>query len=327
MKVEFKTIVKISKKIKEYVEKHHKLPGSVSVDEVDYTYMQAGYLISKAVNNPGKSVELIKVGKAPKKMGETVDLKLTIDEYKSLAKKLSDFIEDKSHKRLPNYLSSKGKKIKQRVFIYSFSKILVFYDNEKRLPDTCKFKTSETVAKSKDTKSSSKMKYGHATKHGCDNMGQNTPYFCACHGFQEIIRNLYNIVISQKVLAKIMGTTSSGTDHQGIHTAVAWFNREYNKNLVLTERYFSDLGVEGLKKIIASDNQDFLTHIAYQLKYGHYENVNSINGSTWDIQNSLGSKCENGCYCGHKENRSFATEKAWINAKTGVKSILVFTRK
>lgn len=330
MKVEFKNIVKISKEIKEYVEKQHELPGSVLVDGVKYTYMQAGYLISKAIDNPGKSVELIKVGKAPKKMGETVSLLLKKKEYLEASKDYYKFIEKKQNRRLPNFHKIKGKKVKQRVSIYSFAKIIVFYSKNGRLPDSCKFYTSETVAKS-TTKSaktgSKKKKYGHATKYGCDNMGQNTSYYCACHSLQEVIRNLYNIVIPQKTLAKVMGTTTSGTDHQGIRTAVAWFNRKYNKHLVIEEKYFSDVGVDGVKKIIASDNQDLITHIAYQLIYGHYECVNSISGSNWNIQNSLGSKCNKGCYCGHKQIRPFATEKAYINAKSGVKSLLIFTRK
>jgi len=330
--IKFKTIVKISKKIKTYVEKETKLPGKVTVDNATYTIQDAAYLIGKAVQNPGKSVTLIKCSLAPKPSGETVDLKLTQDSYQSLAKKLSNFMSKKENRRLPNYLSGFGKKIKQRVFIYSFAKIIVFYDKEGRLPKTCGFKTSEVTKKATSTstsssaKKASKKKHGHATKQGCDNMGQNTPYYCGPHSMQEVIRNLYGIVIPQKTIAAVMGTTSSGTDHQGFHTFVAWFNKKYNKKLSITEKYFSDIGVKGLAKIIASANQDFITHIAYKLIYGHYECANSVGSNNWNIQNSLGSKCAKGCYCGHKETRSFATEKAWINAKSGVKSILVFTK-
>ena len=332
--VKFKTIEKISEKIKEHVEHDHKLPGSVTVDNVKYDYPTCAYLIAEAVVNPGKDVELLKMGKAPAHTGESVDLKLSTNEYKSLAKNLLTFMKPKAHRRLPNFLTCKGKKVKQRVFIYSFAKIIVFYAANNRLPTSCKFKTSETVAKSTNTSTSSKSKtskskskHGHATKNGCDNMGQNTSYYCACHSLQEVIRNLYGVVIKQKTLAAVMGTTTSGTDHQGIHTAVAWFNKKYNKKLVMSEKYFSDVGAKGLKKIIASDNQDFIVHLAYQGKYGHYEVVNSIGDSTWNIQNSLGNKCNAPCYCGHKESRSFSTEKAWINAKSGVKSLLIFTKK
>ena len=173
------------------------------------------------------------------------------------------------------------------------------------------------------------MNHGHATKKGCDNMGQNTSYYCACHSFQEVMRNLTGKVVPQKTLAGVMGTTKKGTGHDGIRTALVWFNRKYGTKITLQEKYFSDIGEKGVKKIIDSKNQDCITHILYQMSYGHYEVVNKIDtkNHTWQIQNSLGSKCDKGCYCGHHENRSLATEKKWINGKKGVKSILVFTKK
>lgn len=321
--IKFTDIVKISEKIKKYVEKNHELPSTITVDKETYNYPTAVYLITKAIVNPNKDVELIKMDTAPNPSGESVDFQLTTNEYKSLAKNLITFMTP--NKRLPNFLTYKNKKIKQRVFVYSFAKIIVFYNENKRLPNNCGFKTSETISK-KTTSTIKKSKYGHATKQGCDNMGQNTSYYCACHSFQEIVRNLYNIVIPQKTLASVMGTTTSGTDHQGIKTAVAWFNKKYNKKLTIEEKYFSDVGANGLAKIISSENQDFIVHLAYKGIYGHYEVVNNINGNTWNVQNSLGSKCSGGCYCGYKEYRSYSTEKSWINAKTGVKSILLFTR-
>lgn len=162
--MKFQTIVKISEKIKDYVEKNHELPGSVTVDNVKYTYPVAGYLIAKAVNNPGKDINEIKVGKAPAPTGETVNFEISKTNYKSLAKSLTTFIEKKENRRLPNFLTHSGKKIKQRVFIYSFAKIIVFYSKQKRFPDFCGFKTSETVAKTTTKKSISQTKGGAVCK-------------------------------------------------------------------------------------------------------------------------------------------------------------------
>lgn len=171
-------------------------------------------------------------------------------------------------------------------------------------------------------------KYGHATKKGCDQIGQNTSYYCACHSLQEVLRNLTGKVIPQKTLAGIMGTTTKGTGHDGIRTAVAWFNKKYKTNITMQEKYYSDIGESGVKKIINSTNQDLIQHIAYKMEFGHYESINKVNSNnTWNIQNSLGDKCSKGCYCGHKENRSKTTNTKWINAKKNVKSILIFTKK
>ena len=171
------------------------------------------------------------------------------------------------------------------------------------------------------------MNHGHATKKGCDQMGQNTSYYCACHSMQEVIRNLYGIVIPQKKIAGIMGTTSKGTGHQGFHTFVAWFNKEYKKKLAIKEMYFSDLTEKQIITILKSKNQDIVFHLLYLMEYGHYEVANSLANKVWNIQNSLGSKCATGCYCGHRQERSMATMRKWINGKKGVKSCLIFTKK
>lgn len=172
------------------------------------------------------------------------------------------------------------------------------------------------------------MNKGHSTKKGCDAMGQNTGYYCACHSLQEVLRNLTGKVIPQKTLASIMGTTTKGTGHDGIRTAVAWFNKKYNFKISMSEKYFSDIGEKGVKKIIDSKNQDCIIHLAYKKEFGHYEVANKINTTNhnWNIQNSLGNKCSS-CYCGHREDRSLSTMKSWINAKKNVKSCLIFTKK
>lgn len=329
--IKFKTIVKISKKIKTYVEKETKLPGKVTVDNATYTIQDAAYLISKAVQNPGKSVKLIKCSLAPKPSGETVDLKLTQTSYQSLAKKLSNFMSKKENKRLPNYLSGFGKKIKQRVFIYSFAKIIVFYDTEGRLPKTCGFKTSEVTKKATSTstsssaKKASKKKHGHATKHGCDNMGQNNSVKCGPHSMQEVIRNLTGKVIKQSTLASWAGTTSSGTDHQGLETAIAKASKQTGVKLTCKWYNFSSLGWSGINKILKSSNKDCIIHNLYRNKWGHYEVINRISGSNVKVQNSLGDKCNGGCYCGYVEDRSTSEFKSYING-ISQKSVLVITR-
>lgn len=323
----FKNIVKISKEIKEYIEKNHELPKTVVIDKVTYTYPQIGYLLSKSVQKPNTEIKSIKVSAAPKPTGETVTLKLEIDDYKKIAKNLSDFIT--KHGRLPNYLTYKSKKIKQRVYIYAFAKIIVFYNTKGRLPSSCKFYTSETVAasakKSSSSSSKSKNKYGHASKSGCDNRGQNTSVYCGCHSLQEVFRNLTGIVVPQSTIAKVCGTTSSGTDHNGLNTCVVWFNKKYGFNLKVEWKNFSDLGWTGVKKIVNSDNKDCIIHNLYRNKWGHYEVINSVSDSNIKVQNSLGNKCSAGCYCGYVENRPPATFRSYI-AGISQKSVMIITK-
>ena len=317
--MKFKDIISIAKKVKESVEKDKKIPSKID----GKTYGQYGYILSKSINNIGKDIVELNIKNAPNPKGDSIKKVLTKNEYLSISKDINKFVSQNT--RLPNYVKYQNTKISPKLFIYCFAKIIIFYNSEKRLPNTCEF-NSKVFSSASSSTVKTKSKYGHATKSGCDNMGQNTSYYCAPHSMQEVIRNLYNIVIPQKTIASVMGTTSSGTGHDGIRTFVVWFNKKYNKNLSMNEKYFSDVESKGISNIIKSKNQDAIIHLAYKGIYGHYEVVNSISGSTWNIQNSLGSKCGS-CYCGHKENRSYSTEKAWINAKSGVKSVLIFTRR
>lgn len=162
--IKFKNIKILAKELKEYVEKNKKLPAELTVDKVTYNYRQIGYILSKSVRNIGKDIEVIKVAKAPDATGETVSLTLTKKEYLSAAEDYYKFIEKKENRRLPNFQSIKGKKVKQRVSIYSFAKIIVFYSEIGRLPYNCKFYTSETVAKTKNSSSSKQTKGGTVCK-------------------------------------------------------------------------------------------------------------------------------------------------------------------
>ena len=342
-KVKFKTIVKIANEIKKHVEKNYVLPGSVTVDGVKYSYTQAGHIIAKAVQSPGKDVELINVAKAPKKSGETVELKLTKAEYKEAAKILTDFI--KSKKRLPNYLKFKGKKIKQRVFIYSFAKIIVWYNkNENTLPNTCTFRTSETVKKSSDKSTTCTNPYTskpHYTGSGCNALGQCTPYYCGPHSIHQGLRKFGITSISESTLAGWAGTTTSGTDHDGLNTAIKKAAKKAGINVDIKWYNFSDLGktvkerFAALAKMICKKNVFAFTHIGYQCSgecssgtvFGHYEMLDKIDVKNQKVRalNSLGNHCGSG-YCGHLQWRSFSLEAHFIS-NISQKSICVVTKK
>lgn len=173
-------------------------------------------------------------------------------------------------------------------------------------------------------------KYGHATKYGCDNKGQNNGYFCGCHSLQEIFRNLTGIVVPQSTIAIWAATTEDGTDHPGLETAVAQFNRKYGKNLTVKWYNFSELGWSGIKKIVNSNNKDCIIHNLYRRSgdygFGHYEVVNKIYNSYCDVQNSLGDYCSNGCYCGYVEERELSTFKYYIDG-ISQKSVMVITNE
>lgn len=325
--MEWKTIVATATKIKKQIEKDKTLPSING-----YGTGKLLYILSKAVQNPNKTVTDKKVDNAPNPNGNNISKNLTRNEYQKLAKSTVKYIDEKG--TAPNYTMYQNYNVSVKLQLYGYSKIIVYYnEHSNTLPLTCWFKYSDVknttsnntnTTKTTKTSTSTNKKYGHATKKGADNMGQNTGYYCACHSLQEVIRNLYNITIPQSTLASVMGTTTAGTGHNGIDTAVAWFNKKYNKNLKITWKNFSDLGWSGIKKIINSSNQDCILHNLYRNQWGHYEVINNVD-SNINVQNSLGQYCNYPAYCGYIEYRSQATFKSYING-ISQKSIAVLTR-
>lgn len=329
--MKWKSIVSTSEKIKKQIEKDKTLPKISG-----YNTGQLLYILAKAVQSPNKEIEDKEVDNAPEPSGNNINNNLTRNEYQKLAKSTVKWIDERDV--APNYTMYQSYHVSVKLQLYCYSKIIVYYnEHSNTLPITCWFKHSDVTNtsskssnsnKTSNTSTSTNKKYGHSTKSGCDNMGQNTGYYCACHSLQEVIRNLYGIVVPQSTIAKWAGTTTSGTSHNGIRTAVSMFNKTYNKNLKIEEKSFSEVGWSGLDKICKSNNQDSIHHLLYRRNgnfgYGHYEVINNVS-SNINVQNSLGNYCSQGCYCGYIEYRTQSTHKYYLDG-ISQKSILVLTK-
>lgn len=257
-----------------------------------------------------KSKSRSKIENAISKHGESYTSSKYIARYVEMAVK-----DNKDRKFLPSHIYSddKTKRYARDDYVSMVKRVLKYEKKHGKLPLNVKVKYTYMG------------KYGHATKSGCDNMGQNTGYYCGCHSLQEVFRNLTGKVVPQSTIASWAGTTSSGTGHWGLETAVAKFNREYGFNLTVEWRNLSDIGWGGVKKIIDSNNQDIVFHSCYRNRWGHYEVVNSLTSDNIKVQNSLGSYCGR-CYCGYVENRTPSTFRSYIGG-ISQKSLMIITKK
>ena len=297
----YNKILEKAKEVVKNVEKEHKLG-------MGDTW---GYYFAEALLTPKKNIKRFTFTNAPKPKGDYINTKVTRSEYKQLAKDLIAFVKKK--KRMRNYLDYKGQRIRARLYVYLLAKAII--------TNASKIKINYKIFY---TESKSFKKYGRSDEYGCDNMGQNNSYYCGPHMIQEIIRNLTGKVISQSTLASIIGTTTEGSDHQGLNTVIAWFNNKYGFDLKVEWKNFSDLGWSGIKKILESSNQDCGVHELYRDTWGHYTNFDRIYDDTIDVHNSLGDSCSSGCYCGYVENRYKSTAKSYIGG-ISQKSILIVT--
>ena len=265
------------------------------------------------------NIDKIKVGGASAPTGDRINREVTRNTYIDMCTRCKTYILENNS--LPNYVTVDGvQKCSIILFMLQISKILTSYKQNKNLPAKILINSNDL----KETKTITK-KYGRSKETGCDNRGQNNGYFCAPHMVQEIIRNLTGKVINQSTLAGWMGTTTDGTDHNGISTAFAVFNRKYGYNLTWEWRNFNEIGWSGLKKILESDNQDAGIHELYRNEWGHYTNFDKIYTNSVDVHNSLGSKCNKGCYCGYTENRTKSEAQSYISG-ISQKSVLIVTK-
>ena len=147
--MKFKSIVALATDVQEYVEKHKELPDKAGgISKGKYAY-----ILCKSVLNPGKEIAELNYNYAPNPNGDSINKTLTRKEFQDIASDVNEFIS--GNKRLPNYDSYQNKHINIDLVTYCFSKIIVFYAKNNRLPNTCLF--SSNVFKSSSTpKASSK---------------------------------------------------------------------------------------------------------------------------------------------------------------------------
>ena len=304
--IAYKTIVEKAKIIKKSVEQNQKMLNH-----------RWGYYVAKAILNPGKNIPNIgKYTYAPRQHGDHISTQISKKDYLDCCKRITAYVE--KFKTMPNFVQWKNRKIKTDDYTYNFAKIIIWYNNHKTLPAYNNINTKIW------NKPEPVKKHGHATSSGCDNRGQNNGYYCGCHSLQEVFRNLTGIVVPQSTIASVAGTTTDGTDHDGLNTTVEWFNRKYNKKLTVQWYNFSDLGWNGIRNIINSNNKDLVCHNLYRNTWGHYEVINKVYDDYCDVQNSLGDYCDYDCYCGYVEERSLSTFRSYISG-ISQKSIMVIT--
>lgn len=123
------TIAKIAKEVKESVAKKYKIPTeSNGVKYPVYTY-----LFAKTIVTPNKDIatKSVKSAEAPK--GTYISRTVKKSDYIKLAKNLISFINKNG--RLPNYLTYNGYKIRTRVYIDAFARVVNYYYVNKTMPN------------------------------------------------------------------------------------------------------------------------------------------------------------------------------------------------
>ena len=231
-------------------------------------------------------------------------------------------IDNKDTSLFPNYVTYKNKQYSKAKYIYMAKYVTSWWKTHTKRPVTV------PTEKSSKNGTTSKL-HDYITTQGCSGMGQCTSFYCGPNSLQQCLYRLTGIHVDESTLAGWAGTTTSGTDHQGLETAVAKFNKKYNRKVKIVWKNFKDLGKTDAERWKALANYikkgAAFIHLLYKLKWGHYEVPKTI-GDILKILNSLGDKCTSTSYCGYIENRSKADELAYIRG-ISQKSIAILTEE
>ena len=151
--VTYSQLVQSSSSIKSFVDKYGRLPNYVTISGKQILMPQYLMLLSNAVVNlnSGKtsSITIKTISTAASPTQSVKSGALTKTEYVKIAGSLKSFINN--YGRLPNYVSSSLGKIRYESLIYSYSKVVLFYATNKRLPNTVTVSPWKTTSGSSST--------------------------------------------------------------------------------------------------------------------------------------------------------------------------------
>lgn len=203
-------------------------------------------------------------------------------------------------------------------------------------PVTCN-KLLTITKKTTNTSSSSNGVYTNTKlceTRGGNCLGQITAYHCGPHSVKQALRKFGITGYSEKTIGSYAGTTTNGTGHEGLNTAIAKIARLEGVTLQVEWKNLSDLGsttrerYKVIGEILSSTDKSCFFHLLYRLRYGHYEHVKTVNlnNNNLIVSNSLGDRCSSPAYCGYNESRGISTQNTYVNG-ISQRSVCIITKK
>lgn len=256
------------------------------------------------------------------------------DEF--IARFIEDVLAKNDYKIMPGYVmgSSEVNKYSRGSYRSMVKTVVEYRKKYNKNPQKIK------VTYEKITCKSPYVSHPHFLNQGAGYLGQITPSTCGPHSLRQALKK-FGIDVTEATLASVAGTVEgSGTDHEGINTAIAWVAKKFGVKLNVQWVNFSDLGknnAERFKKfgeIICDKAKAVITHIGYQCSgecsegtvFGHYEYIDRVNTDTGYVRalNSLGSRDGRG-YFGHLQDRKFSLQAHYIS-QISQKGLCIITK-
>ena len=374
MKYKTKPLQLEAKQIQTFIENNKRIPLACTLTNgVTLSPYSIAYLLSKAIQDNFKNNEYdlinVRIYDPSKPYNDTIQNENVLkDDYIWMINNFINFC-NKYH-RVPRFITTKKSetKVSFELYMYCICKIIIFVDKNKYLPNYCNFNkgfksnnatNKETSKKNNKQSTSSKTKTSNcsnpytSTPHylsaGCNRLGQCTSYWCGPHSIHQILKKFGITKYSEKQIAAYAGSTTKGTDHLGINTAIAKISKATGVKLKVEWKTFSSLGKDAnarflaLGKLLCKSNVAVLCHIAYAYAgkqaitkntpqsqiFGHYEVLDKVNVKTHYVRalNSLGTKKADGSYPGHIQDRPYGVQASFFaNTPGGQAALCIITK-
>ena len=354
-------IVKEAQEVKSFIEKNKELPRYCTINGNEYSIYTTAYLFAKLLTNPkANDIKVVTINAPNKTFKGIINEKITSPDYKDMIKRYISYVE--ANKRTPVYITSVKSKtqVKYDLFIYCMAKIITFYfGHANTFPLYCEFNSNDliksavkkttvatktkTVAKVKNNCANPYTSEPHYLTEGCNKLGQCTGYWCGPHSIHQAMKKLGITKFTEKQIARWAGTTTSGTGHPGINTAIKKIGNETGKKFNVQWKNFSDMGstdaerFAAIGKILCQPNKAIIWHIAYidggestnGKAFGHYECLDKIDTAKKTVRalNSLGIKKRDGSYPGRLQTRSFNVQAYFAKHTSGGQPALCIITK
>ncbi|MBQ9476078.1 MAG: hypothetical protein IJU69_07540 [Bacteroidales bacterium] len=163
-------------------------------------------------------------------------------------------------------------------------------------------------------------------------LGQKTSYSCGAHSLMQCFHKLSGQDFEESTIMNWAGTTSQGTGHDGMITAVEKFAKQCNLNCSITWYYYSQ--VSNNKKRIGEWMEDpntamFFHIIRYEGGAAHYEVPYEIdlNSTSLKVCESCDSskKQSDGSYLGYIDTRTWTKQNEYVN-RQGLPQVIVLRK-
>ena len=359
--IKTKNIINEATEIKNYIETNKKLPNYCTIQGNQYSPYTVAYLISRTIANlKADTLNVKPISRSNQGFSTKLSENCSKTTYLDMVSRFNDYCSKNG--RVPAYVVTIRNKADFTTFTYGVCKILNYYKENKVLPKTCLFtskyidvnkkeatktKKDNTISTSTSKKTSGKSKIYTSSPHlltTAEDLGQKFPYSCGANLLQQLLKKLLGITIPETTLMSWAGTTTAGTNHSGLETAIAMAAKKYKVNLQVTWKNFSDMGdtiderFEAVGKLMSRPDTAVGWHIGYQDSgekatgtiIGHYEGADKIDTVNKRIRalNSLGYKVNANAYQGHLQWRPYSLQAHYAaNTPGGQPALMIVTKK